>query len=97
MFMVLKKKQMIISALVIMLGIAGYLNYKYDDTSSAIDVLNVEDQKTENEIGDVEMVNSSPVETPAETFVAAIFTIPFLNSALSREDTVMPTKGKKMR
>ena len=38
-----------------------------------------------------------PVETPAETLVAAIFTMPFRNSALSREDTVIPTKGRKIR
>lgn len=37
-----------------------------------------------------------PVEAPAETFVAAIFTIPFLNSALSREETVIPANGKKI-
>ena len=37
------------------------------------------------------------VETPAETFVAAIFTIPSRNCALSREETVIPTKGRKIR
>jgi hypothetical protein len=37
-----------------------------------------------------------PVETPAETFVAAILTIPFQNDALSRDDTVIPTKGRKI-
>ena len=30
MFMILKRKQMIVTALVFMLGIAGYLNYRYD-------------------------------------------------------------------
>jgi len=30
MFMVFKKKQMIIGTLVVMLGVAGYLNYRYD-------------------------------------------------------------------
>jgi len=33
MFMILKRKQMIITALVLMLGIAGYLNYRYDADS----------------------------------------------------------------
>ena len=30
MFMILKKKQMIMTTLVLMFGIAGYLNYRYD-------------------------------------------------------------------
>ena len=38
-----------------------------------------------------------PVETPAEIFVAAIFTMPLRKAALSREETVMPTYGRKMR
>ena len=32
-----------------------------------------------------------PVETPAEIFVAAILTMPLRKTALSREETVMPT------
>ena len=35
-----------------------------------------------------------PVETPAETLVAHILVIPFLNCALSRLETVIPTNGK---
>jgi len=66
MFMVLKKKQMIISALVIMLGIAGYLNYKYDNTGGAEDVLSIEDEKTKSEIGEVEMVDANPGEINTE-------------------------------
>ena len=38
-----------------------------------------------------------PVETPAEIFVAAIFTMPLRNAALSREETVMPANGRKIR
>ena len=38
-----------------------------------------------------------PVETPADTFVAAIFTIPFRNVSLSLEETVIPTNGRKIR
>ena len=38
-----------------------------------------------------------PVETPAETLVAAIFTMPSRNRALSREETVIPAKGRKRR
>ena len=37
-----------------------------------------------------------PVETPAETFVAAIFAMPFLKLALSRDETVMPANGRKI-
>ena len=37
------------------------------------------------------------MDTPADTLVAAIFTMPLRNSALSREDTVMPAKGRKIR
>ena len=37
------------------------------------------------------------VLTSTDTLVAAIFTIPLLNSALSREDTVIPTNGRKIR
>jgi len=63
MFMVLKKKQMIIATLVIMLGIAGYLNYKYDNTSETKDVLKIDDEISEKEIGEVEMVNGKAGDT----------------------------------
>ena len=38
-----------------------------------------------------------PVLTPADTLVAAMRTMPLRKAASSREETVMPTKGKKMR
>ena len=48
------------------------------------------------EVTEVAVDSLETVETPADTFVAAIFTIPFLNSALSLEDTVIPTNGRKI-
>lgn len=67
MFMVFKKKQMIIATLIIMLGIAGYLNYKYDNTSESKDVLSIDDESGENDIGEVEMVNGNVGEKVSET------------------------------
>lgn len=68
MFMILKKKQMLIATLVIMLAVAGYLNYRYDDREDASDVLSVKDTDTEPEVGDTAMVNAdtSKEKTPAE-------------------------------
>lgn len=54
MFMVLKKKQLLIVTLVLMLATAGYLNYRYDDTSEKT-VLDVGD---EAEVGGTAMVNA---------------------------------------
>lgn len=51
---VFKRKQVIASALVVMIGIAGYLNYKYDDeTATATNEL-----ETAN-IGQVQMVSGT--------------------------------------
>ncbi len=58
MFMVFKKKQMLIATLVIMLGVAGYLNYKYDDSAETKDVLSVKDMESEPSVGDTAMVNA---------------------------------------
>ena len=38
-----------------------------------------------------------PVDTPAEIFVAAILAMPSRNDFSSREDTVIPTYGRKIR
>ena len=43
------------------------------------------------------MIPDTGGETPADTLVAAIFTMPSRKEALSLEDTVMPTKGRKIR
>ena len=37
-----------------------------------------------------------PVETPADTFVHAIFAMPFLNVSLSREETTICAKGRNI-
>ena len=80
MFMVLKKKQMLIAALVLMLGVAGYLNYRYDGAAETKDVLQVEDDESENEVGDAKMVTaeiSEPgdvvTESEADYFAAYRF------------------------
>ncbi len=60
MFMILKKKQMVATTLVIMLGIAGYLNYRYDMDSDT--VASKELSKEEPGIGETVMVNA-PLKT----------------------------------
>ena len=68
MFMVFKKKQMIMTALVLMLGIAGYLNYRYDvpETSESAVVQNTE--PSEPGVGETVMVSAKPKEeTKKET------------------------------
>lgn len=63
MFMIFKRKQMILTVLVLMLGIAGYLNYRYDKDAkkqmASIENGNV----SEPEIGETVMV-SSPSSKP---------------------------------
>ena len=51
---VFKRKQVIASALVVMIGIAGYLNYKYDEETIAVTT----DLETAN-IGQVQMVSGT--------------------------------------
>ena len=59
MFMVLRKKQMILTALVLMLGIAGYLNYRYDEDrevkTASVEKTNI----AEPEIGETVMVSGN--------------------------------------
>lgn len=56
MFMILKKKQMVTTALVLMLGIAGYLNYRYD--KDPMQYVTVEDSNvSEPDIGETAMVS----------------------------------------
>lgn len=66
MFMVFKKKQMILTALVVMLGVAGYLNYRYDKDNKAPSVKISE--VAEPEVGETVMVNSAKVDTEEEDF-----------------------------
>ena len=62
MFMVFKKKQMFLTALVVMLGVAGYLNYRYDkDNATRIATLKTGDV-TEPEVGETVMVTSDNVQ-----------------------------------
>ena len=66
MFMVFKKKQMIVTAMVLMLGIAGYLNYRYDK-DDANSVASVTDQKIdEPETGETVMVNADAAKEQKE-------------------------------
>lgn len=58
MFMVFKKKQMIMTALVLMLGIAGYLNYRYDKDEAAMVASVDAGDPSEPGIGETVMVNS---------------------------------------
>ncbi len=58
MFMVLKKKQMVMTALVLMLGVAGYLNYRYDkDPAESVAVF--EEKAGEPGIGETVMVSGN--------------------------------------
>ncbi len=66
MFMVFKKKQMIMTVLVLMLGIAGYLNYRYD-TDPTADMVAVEEiDVSEPGIGETVMVSTQPEEQSTE-------------------------------
>ena len=65
MFMVLKKKQMLIVTLVLMLAIAGYLNYRYDG-DGAKDVLSISGDG-EPEVGDTAMVNAENRDNSNDT------------------------------
>ncbi len=65
MFMVLKKKQMLIVTLVLMLAIAGYLNYRYDG-DGAKDVLSISGDG-EPEVGDTAMVNAENRDNSKDT------------------------------
>ena len=66
MFMVFKKKQMIVTAMVLMLGIAGYLNYRYDkdDANSVASV--TEQNIDEPETGETVMVNADAAKEQKE-------------------------------
>lgn len=70
MFMVFKKKQMVMTAVVLMLGIAGYLNYRYDK-EPASQTVSVDDMRSgEPDTGEAVMVstNESTPETKEDFF-----------------------------
>lgn len=70
MFMVFRKKQMVMTALVLMLGIAGYLNYRYDK-QPVNSVVSVEDMKSgEPDTGEAVMVSTELPNTENEDFFA---------------------------
>lgn len=75
MFMIFRKKQMVMTALVLMLGIAGYLNYRYDKEDAQSLVTVNETDISEPGIGETVMVSSEPKteneEDKEEDFFAA--------------------------
>jgi len=59
MFMIFRKKQMVMTALVLMLGIAGYLNYRYDKNGTT-ELVSVNDvDVSEPGIGETVMVSTN--------------------------------------
>ncbi len=66
MFMVFKKKQMVMTALVLMLGIAGYLNYRYDVPENAETSVAENTSAQEPGIGETVMVSTKPEKTEKE-------------------------------
>lgn len=66
MFMVFKKKQMVMTALVLMLGIAGYLNYRYDVPENAATSVAENTSTQEPGIGETVMVSTKPEKTEKE-------------------------------
>lgn len=57
MMMVFKRKQVIAGALVVMIGLAGYLNYMYDEETASVGA-DANELETAN-IGQVQMVNGT--------------------------------------
>ena len=68
MFMILRKKQMIMTALVIMFGIAGYLNYRYDSAPEEKVVVSEEMTAEEPGIGETVMVSAEAKKTENDVF-----------------------------
>ncbi len=66
MFMVFKKKQMIMTAMVLVLGIAGYLNYRYDkdEVQNVASITN--EDINEPEVGETVMVNANAAKDKEE-------------------------------
>jgi len=68
MFMVFKKKQMIIGTLVVMLGVAGYLNYRYDTGPDSEKKKISQNTGAEPDIGETVMVSGNNVKESDNPF-----------------------------
>jgi stage III sporulation protein AH len=66
MFMVFKKKQMIMTAMVLVLGIAGYLNYRYDKDEVQNVASVTQEDINEPEVGETVMVNANATKDKKE-------------------------------
>lgn len=69
MFMVFKKKQMIMTALVLMLGIAGYLNYRYDVPEASESTVVQNTDLSEPGVGETVMVSAEPKKEKEDDFM----------------------------
>ena len=89
MFMIFKRKQMILTALVLMLGIAGYLNYRYDKDAKK-QLASVENGNvSEPEIGETVMVSSPSSKADKKT---DIHKDPFASDKMKRDAAREKTK-----
>lgn len=90
MFMILKRKQMIVTALVFMLGIAGYLNYRYDKEETLL--ANTTDLE-EPDIGESVMVSGeNAVEKAKESSSPQKTEDPFAREKLNRDTSRAKTR-----
>lgn len=67
--MVFKKKQMIMTALVLMLGIAGYLNYRYDVPEASESTVVQNTELSEPGVGETVMVSAEPKKEKEDDFM----------------------------
>ena len=82
--MVLKKKEVIATALVVLIGVAGYLNWSYQDTIQVSDGESyLEDAK---KLGEAEFV-SSPQSEVAETSASPVLDEYFSEAKLSKDNS----------
>ena len=82
--MVLKKKEVIATALVVLIGVAGYLNWSYQDTIQVSDGESyLEDAK---KLGEAEFV-SSPQSEVAETSASPVLDGYFSEAKLSKDNS----------
>ncbi len=72
MFMVFKRKHMVITALVLMLGIAGYLNYRYDGQLDGELVASEQSGDIDIDVGETVMVSSEADTVKEEDVFASI-------------------------
>jgi len=82
--MVLKKKEVIASALVVLIGVAGYLNWNLQDTAKVSDGASyIEDAKR---LGEVEYVSSEKNDVTDTTEEASIVETEFFTEAKMSKD-----------